>query len=908
MRKISTAILLLIAFIGCAKLDKLSEDVSIRSFNITSSSPEQIVLGDVRIDADTVYIPIEYGKYLFPLTVTANINTAIGNERLAGIASGTPFIINSIDQIVEFVVTTESGYSKSYFIKPEEKALDEDADIHAPVSIVEPDSVYDRLVTQDSDHLNFIAFDAEYPITITPTFTIGELSKVEAYSSMPNQWGKFENGATPLTFEDESTQYKFEVEAASGKIKEWTIGLKQIAVNPVQPSTQIDFANISVAINNDGATHHRTDVDIDAGIVTFLVDTSAIVTKPYFPINLDVTVPKSEWNDLSGMDETFSHGFTSWSDTVSYITFDAEGMMAARWKFTIAPQGVERIYTVEDFSVTNLTTGRHDSKDNLTISTLQPTINSEAKEITIFYSSIYKPGLFMFDNWSASFECAITPSQGATISASTFTWEVKKAGFLGTVTPERINTEIATTKPFTLTMPDGQTQEWRVKLSAEDLTSSAQSKIEGLTITSTYPNYTTFTDPAYLILTEGDEQIIQFNIGDRYNFPMTINTKFQLSSNASVDNSGAIVFEDKNSVVPITVTSHDGSASTTYSARLNIPEVVAASDILSVTTQTPEGITLHETEINTEQSTIYIGVEASDADFPISIPVSDYTLSEGATLTRALEAITFDSANGTYSVIVQSPTQERRIWYFKIKYYEQIAGSDLDSWSGMYINEPWSTSNMEVAVTVKNTTAVAGISGQAGDYAAEMKTGETFGNLASGALFTGHLDTSKALSHGTSDPTILTWFGVPFSPDVEIKGISFDISYSTPNADTDWGSAAVTLINWDGNGVYEFHGMRPKSTSPKDPTKGTEPHPNNTATTAARASFIIGNTTGTTTYGDDITLTLPKGEWSREVFLPIDGSVEYTHIAITFASSAYGDFFKGVVGSTMRVDNIKIVY
>ncbi len=912
IRQITILLSLLCIVASCTKLEDLSQDVSIRSFEITSHSPESIILGTPEIGADTVYIPIEYGKYEFPLSIYAEVETSLGNELIQGISKSSPIVFETIDSRVDFVVTSESGYSKRYTIKPQENHLDEDVMLFDNISIVEADTIYSHMLSSGDAAYDIVIFDRELPVTITPTLSVGPKSKITGYAVVTSDsfgaYKPYVAGESQFTYTDAETKYLVMVEAQSGKTEEWSLGLLQIATEAVTPTTEINYRTISAHSTSADISIPKFDVDIDGGVVSLMVDTSLVAAQSYFPISAEVAVEPSELNVTIGMEEgMFSHNYTSWSDTVSYVVFDVAGRVASKWKFAIEPYAEVKNYTIEDFTITNFTTGHYSSTDNLTRSELPPVVDHDIKEITIYYKSYYLPGdiIPMFANWSASFDCDIAVSQGATVtSPANFTWKVDKSGWSQSVSAAKIQSEIVTVKTFTVTTPQGE-QQWGVKLAPEDLEHSSASAIEGVTIHSVEPNYTTFGDPAVVV--SDVDKTITINLGSRYNFPLTIGADFTISKNATIDNSGVLYFEAADSTVSVNVRSHDGTSISTYTAKLTVPEVVESSDFTSLTLgDMPSGVSLLDTQINTESSTIILTVNCNDGNFPLTLPVESYTLSEGATLVQPLESISFERASSIATILVQSPTSSRRSWYVKINYQQQIVNSSLNSWNGDYILAPWSSANMNSIVSVINTVPVAGISGEAGDYAAELKTGKTAGQLASGTLFTGWFDASKAVSAGTTDPTILTWFGIPFAPDVEIKGVKFDISYSTPDANTDWGSAAIELIKWDGRGTFEFHGNRPKDLD--NVYGGVEPHPNNNATSMARNSIIIGNAAGTTTYGDEINLVLKSGEWTEEVFIPIDGTVDFTHIAIIFASSAYGDYFKGVVGSTMRIDNIEIVY
>ncbi len=909
-RLITLLIMMFFIALSCTKLEDLSQDVEIKSFEITSSSPSEIILGEPSITMDTVYIPIEYGKYEFPLTIYADIETTLGNEMIQGINIGSPIIFDNIDSRVDFVITSESGYSRKYTLKPEASSLNEDVMLFDEISISEADTIFTQMLPTGDSTYNIVVFDGEFPMTLTPTLEVAPKSTITRYAvvqgSTIGEFEEYSNSKSQFTYSDSDTRYIVEVEAESGKTQEWTIGVESIQVLPVAPTTEINYKELTARASTPNLSVSRTDIDVDRGIVSILVDTTEMANQNYFPIEVDVMVPANELNTLVGVnDNMFSHSYSSWSDTVSYVVFDVAGRAASRWRFAVEPYAEEKQYTIEKVTITKFTTGEYIGRENLVSSSLPPAINQEIREVTIFYTSYFVPTLPMAANWDATFECSIESTDGSTATPTTFVWESKKGeGLFGTTNADNIHAEVKSVKTLTLTLPDGSTQSWGVRLAPENLEASSLSKIQSIDILGATPNYTTFSEPD-VVISDADSTI-QFNLGSRYKFPLTIEADFTVSTNATISIPQGLYFENEDSEVEIIVTSHDTTSTTKYTARLTVPEVIESSDITSITFgDIPQGVSLIDSSIDSENSTMVLKIECDNSKFPLTLPITDYMLSDGAVLVEPLESVTFGSPIDIPVILVQSPSQTRRKWYFRIEYYQQIENSDLNHWSGDYIDEPWASANMETLVTVINTVPVMGVSGQSGDYAAQMVTGSTFDKLASGTLFTGWFDSKNAASSGLSDPTVLTWFGVPFSPSVEIKGIKFDISYSSAESAEDWGSASVELINWNGAGVYEYHGSRPINDDPKD---GVELHPNNTAVSVSRSSIIVGNNEGSTTYGDPVDLVLPRGEWREEVVIPINGDVSYTHIAITFASSAYGDYFIGQRGSTMRIDNIEIVY
>ncbi|MFR9504344.1 MAG: PCMD domain-containing protein [Rikenellaceae bacterium] len=541
----------------------------------------------------------------------------------------------------------------------------------------------------------------------------------------------------------------------------------------------------------------------------------------------------------------------------------------------------------------------------------EPEVYNHTREILLYYSSYYEPLLSSstIDSWWAEYELTFALSNGATTS-HIVRWDAEPNSS-NKITKTEIRAAIASTQYFNLVQADGTEELWAVKLIKDDEAVSSECELLGLNVKSTLPNYIEFEDPAYTLNESSSE--LYFNIGSRYNFPMSIDLEYEVSSYASVEPS-TLYFENEVSEQVITIVAQDGVTTKEFVARLIVPQESVAPTINSISFgELESGVSIvGGVKIDAEKHTISVGVEATDAHFPLQIPILAVDVADGGVFEMPTSgAITLASAQSTAIAWVSSEDgAARQMWNFEILYYQQLTGGDMNSWewdaSPVTSSLPWSTPNMSGIASVKNTNPVEGRSGVEGDYAAEMKTGTSWGQLASGSIFTGWFDKNNSTAYGLSDPVRLTYFGTPFSPDAAIKGITADISYAQAANAVDWGSITVILIAEDPTASFEFHGNKPNDSD--DPTAGSAPHPNNTAVEVVSNKMIFGNgSAATTSYGDVIDMNVESGEWV-ELFIPISTDKPFTHISIAAASSAYGDYFIGQVGSVMRIDNVKIIY
>ena len=107
------------------------------------------------------------------------------------------------------------------------------------------------------------------------------------------------------------------------------------------------------------------------------------------------------------------------------------------------------------------------------------------------------------------------------------------------------------------------------------------------------------------------------------------------------------------------------------------------------------------------------------------------------------------------------------------------------------------------------------------------------------------------------------------------KAVALDVKY-TLNGTSDRGSVGIELLNYSGEGDIVYHTLN---------------EPDVTV-------LACGN------------LEIAPCEW-RRIIIPLTvlrTDLPVTHIHCVFSSSYKGDFMQGVVGATLYVDNIKLIY
>ncbi len=304
MRKnILLTIVLSLAFARCTKIENLSQDTSLTSFEVVGHLPVEIILGDVEFSADSVYIPIKYGKYEFPLMVKVKARASAG-AYIYGVEDKELLTFESIDSPAHrFVVSAENGKSKNYFVALREVSLDESSELLDSVMFNDGDGegamMYNSLVaTSQQSEKMIVAIGGEYPLSVTPRFDVEPTSRIESYRIEGNaNWSPYVNGEREFTFNDAEAGYEIEIVAQSGKREVWRIGSYVVDYSAIDATMQIDYRDLAASPAQSECEVERFDIDFNTGEITIVV-AECEGCQIAFPLDFEVSVPVSEWLTL----------------------------------------------------------------------------------------------------------------------------------------------------------------------------------------------------------------------------------------------------------------------------------------------------------------------------------------------------------------------------------------------------------------------------------------------------------------------------------------------------------------------------------------------------------------------------------------------------------------------------------
>lgn len=262
--------------------------------------------------------------------------------------------------------------------------------------------------------------------------------------------------------------------------------------------------------------------------------------------------------------------------------------------------------------------------------------------------------------------------------------------------------------------------------------------------------------------------------------------------------------------------------------------------------------------------------------------------------------------------VIEGEIVSNVVYAFTTEQAIQLPNSSFEEWSGskpMYIassssNIYWDSGNHGsktggVDVTVSDATVK-----HSGKYSVKMTSQKVVGQFAAGNLFIGQYLDTKIDFNGFKGNGVLGW-GRPFkSRPLALHGYikyapvkvtnSLDGKLSTD--ENDQGIVYVALGDWPGEN-YE------NSTWPKIiQTDFNNPQ---------KAKLFDPNSDEIIAYGERIfTESTTEGNDMIEFLIPLDYRDNRipTNIILVGSSSRYGDYFAGGAGSTMWLDDLKLIY
>ena len=877
---------------GCIDIDDLSDYNTVTTFKINTYAPQEITIGEVEItEENIIYIPVRYGVDKFPLTFSAELIFGGLIDRVLGLDFSKPLTLESIDEPLTFTVVAKSGLPRRYTIIA--KAVDFLLSEEIPFEVISKSSentlVYEKALIEN-DIMTIYVIDPEYPFTLTPKFETSELI----------DFAKFKNGETPFTFNTfESLNNLIIVDKTNDSSKDIIVHLQKLEEAKSDDTDIYNSDFKAVMQGNEDAMKYEGHL-VSNEKDTILLYANNLPGKSGFPVTFTLDLGELSGNDVSALGFKSEVTFEDYGETVIFYLVNVKKGICRKWHVAVAKFDIPELPTAADVIGFAFDYDAY----RILLSGNQPCITLDRNDVEIYPENgeIYLKATeirsvsLLASNWKVTLKSLnIQVTDGATCATPTLEWKGS-------------NDAWKETRTFNVTSAKGTIKTWKVIIKdCRNYTQSSACDITGVSFVSMMPPA---ASESSTVLNTSDKTITIHLKEDDGAYPLSVQLAYTLSPYAKItsqaNNSQPLVFNSPTSEAIVTVLAEDGTTSQDYTVKLVPPVNTTEPNVtsFSVTSSSPSQFGLFNVNINTDLGEIVL-LPNDVGSCPLTINYK-MDIARKATSTLPLSgSLVFNNLAEQKKFTVTSVDNSTKEWTIRIVCTHQLKNWTLENWSG---NDPlpkgtnsapyWATANTTGIVTMTGTTKATGFTGSG----AKLSTlrAPIVNTLASASMFLGWFDSSDVIS-GMNDPVKLTFQGIPFSASKKIIGLEVDVNYSSAGSGDDTGSIAIELIKHNNTSKpYVYHGDRPDGTA----------HPNNTAILVAEKRVLLGNKAATV--NGEIVHVIGNNTW-KTIQIPLDYSkmsnvFDYTHLLVMAASSSQGDLFVGDVGSTLMIDNIKLIY
>jgi len=920
---------LLVLLPSCYRIEEMSDFNEIHTLDILSFTSETVEIGGAPrpmqiggsdiVDGSIIYIDIVFGEHLFPLRFYANPVIHGEIDRIVGIDFSAEQVFETRDCEIRFYVMAISGLARVYTIRPRIVPLDENASIRDFFQIlsVEPAMLVSEQGIITGDTLRIFSVGGNGPVTITPRFfTIADSAIFGEITSPNNIVETFTNGEMPMSFNTPEDIHRLRVLSQSGTENIWHIMMYHTPIvsgsgqrtdlndGIISGASQTEnFSVMNILMNNDTEEILLSVREDFEGDPEFPLELNMSFN---FPSGVHIVGSNNSSSSMARLANAVNFVFEGWDDVQPLYVFDTETHTSRQWRISLTEwlSSANLVETFEfDYTVSTvffLNENEELVEGPATIINLLETefvpMGPSLGHIYIYMTEVNDVAVDLPDNWRLALSnVQVAASERATIGQiPDFVWEG--------------NDSWQTPISFDVTAQDGSVRTWLVQGRVRDTSTAAE--LINLTIEDYFPNFVTFDTYNPVIIDAENSTVTLVLTHDRGVYlPLRVYFWAETSPNARVmsQNSGTepLVFFSESDTQIITVRAGDRLTTRDWTVRLQHPVRSTEAELVSFAISNVSGAFTHTYTVDHENREIRIRLNSAT---PLVTPPNityTMTVSDWANPTIPLSGtLDFNSfrEHQTFAIIAEDRTTTES-WTVRLIYQPQLQNWDLEQWNGNNA-AAWANANVSFPA-VTGTTRGDGNPG----FGAQIRTvmAPVVNRIASGSLFLGTFDGGNAMA-GMNDPISLTFFGLPFATSGHIRGIEVDVIYS-PGAEyispgnRELGSAIVELVRprpGFENQPWVYHGHQMDGS----------PHVRNTGMRVANRQVLFGNRPGIGWNGLPIEV-VSNTQWTTvQILFDFENGVmpDFTHIHVVFASSAQGDAFEGVTNSTLRIDNIRILY
>ena len=515
---------------ACVKVADFDDSASIASCQITDVSPEVVIFSEPRVEEGSVVLPMDYGEYEFPVTVTLDIKTAQTIDKILGLGTDNTLVFEDPETVRSIHLIALSGVVHSYDISVEVAPRSDLAVVTAARLIEYNPAGFplagEVVVDVVENQIGIFALKgALLPLTIGLEFDLSPGARLENPGN-PGNSGSF-------TIEAYDTDIPFTVVAESGKKELWHICLIGVALVENASQTDRDTWERMAPAGNlkiDFKPVEVECVDIASDLQANRYTVSVRNNGNPFPWKARMDFEMNPY--IVPIHHNAAEEFTiqSWEDKRAFYLVDILSQQARAWEL-VWQQWLNPANVVESFAL-----GEYTSQNNRirlgtpridTLNSLVEIPMTEGNDFPLQITSIQ-----------------VTLSEDATSDLSpVLTFDTYKS-----------------VVPFTVTSQSGASRDWTLRL---DPWFETEALIRSFVVESYSSRENLVKLENNTATINSDTRTVTLVLKAGYDFPLVLETfSMELSPKAILleDYPGGILFPTIDHVIPLTIVAESGDA------------------------------------------------------------------------------------------------------------------------------------------------------------------------------------------------------------------------------------------------------------------------------------------------------------------------------------------------------------
>ncbi|MDR0667690.1 MAG: PCMD domain-containing protein [Prevotellaceae bacterium] len=859
---------------ACERVEMLSDAAEVLQFRIDHSEPATIELADPEIDSreGLITIPLLYGKHDFPLRIRATVALSETAVKTLPPHFDGELTFAAPDSDLSFYVVAASGKVKLWTVRLREIVLDEQTQIDGfTILSCTPETALvarHAKIAHIPSRVHLLAIPGASPLAVVPAIERPAKTTIAGYTE-----------GQPLTFDTPAATTPLTLIAESGKTQVWTVDLVECREVHSLPELSPELRRrlhgpaSSLSLSPAGGLEIM-DVSSD-----FATGTIAIAVRgAAFPASIGAVVPVREHTQLVGRAPDDPFTFAQFDEAHSFYIIDNASQSYIRWTVQL------KEWKNPAADVVGVAITRHEPatvalRTPATVDALRGTVH------------------IAVTGGVADFPLTVTP-------------EIALAPGASFKTPPPPTFVFATTSDvheWTVVAESGAEKVWRMKIDDNDPLTPANTATDVRSYkvirysSSENPHTGSRVAIEPTAVVDPVARTIRIAITDwKKYFPLTLQAVAELSDGAVIatpgfDDAGELVFDHWTTTKRFTVQAEDPAYTAEWTIAFTDREpaksAAAAVTGFSVAAAVSEGSAVEVLYI--EPGKKQVTLLLSEAALPLRINPA-ISVSDGACILDLPtgDELLFTTLNTVKTFRLMAEDETTYPWAIVLLHAPPLPNGTMEDWTPDNRNAiGWSNPNATGVTVVAPSSPGFGNAGWAAQLTSRTATILSLNITASGSLFLGSFNYTIAYA---DQPKLMTRFGIPWAGRPLALEADYIYQRGAPlvNANheimpgQDYGSATIELLHWDGTGVFEYHAL--------NGNEGYGTLPSNITVTDRAINETIGNTPGWTTLHLDLQ--------------PIDNTKIPNYLHITFASSRQGDRQIGANGSTLKLDNIRLIY